>query len=81
MLGDEMSCVLEGSAYLQGLWDLCKGTVLEMSKGNQAETQLQCLTETSFDFTMLEMLCFSYSCFWFWWGFFELCRQWHEDPF
>lgn len=69
MLGDEMSCVLEGCAYLQGLWDL-PGTVLEMSKCNQAETQLQCLTETSFDFTMLEMLCFSYSCFLVLVGFF-----------
>lgn len=62
VLEDEMSCVLEDPTYLQGIWDLYKYTVLEMSKGNQAETHSQCLTETSYDYIMLEMLNFSYSC-------------------
>lgn len=37
VLGDERSCVLEGPILLLFSWDLYKGTVLEMSKGNQAE--------------------------------------------
>lgn len=56
MLGDEVSAVLQDPTNLQGLWDLCKGTVLGMAKGNQDEAHLQCWTETSFHFIMLEML-------------------------
>lgn len=65
LLGCEMSCVLEDPPHLQGLWDLYKATVLEMAECNQAETHLQCLTETSFDFIVLEMLNFSSSCIFF----------------